>query len=66
MNAAFGQLRDVLGQREQAIAERTESLREAVAELDRLSRTDALTGCLNYRDFQEDALQQWQAASDEG
>ena len=66
MNAAFGQLRDVLGQREQAIAERTESLREAVAELDRLSRTDALTGCLNYRGFQEEALRQWQAAADEG
>ena len=38
MNAAFGELSQVLEQREQVIAERTESLRQAVSDLDRLSR----------------------------
>jgi diguanylate cyclase (GGDEF)-like protein len=66
MNAAFAELRDVIDQREHVIAERTESLRDAVDELDRLSRTDALTGCLNYRGFQEQALRLWQAAADKG
>lgn len=66
MNAAFGELRDVLDRREQAIAERTRELSDAVAKLDRLSRTDALTGCLNYRGFQEQALRLWQAAADGG
>ncbi len=65
MNAAFLELRLVLDEREEVIDDRTRSLREAVAELDRLSRTDALTGGLNYRGFQEtcDALfRQAQAA----
>jgi diguanylate cyclase (GGDEF)-like protein len=65
MNAAFAELREVIDQREHVIAERTESLRDAVDELDRLSRTDALTGSLNYRGFQEQALRLWQAASDQ-
>ena len=65
MNAAFGELREVLDQREHAIADRTRELSEAVTELDRLSRTDALTGSLNYRGFQEEALKLWQAASDQ-
>ena len=58
MNAAFDELREVLDEREHVIAQRTESLREAVSELDLLSRTDALTGGLNYRGFREagDAL----------
>lgn len=38
-----------VGTREREIADRTRELRAAVAELDRLSRTDALTGCLNRR-----------------
>lgn len=42
-------LERVLAEREQEIAQRTEELRHAVAELDRLSRTDPLTGCLNRR-----------------
>jgi diguanylate cyclase (GGDEF)-like protein len=66
MNAAYGELRWVLDEREHVIAERTESLREAVAKLDRLTRTDALTGCLNYRGFQEESLRLWQAAADAG
>jgi diguanylate cyclase (GGDEF)-like protein len=64
MNAAFGELRVVLDQREHAIADRTRELSDAVTELDRLSRTDALTGSLNYRGFQEQALRVWEAASD--
>ena len=55
MNAAFDKLQNVLDEREQVIEERTESLRRAVADLDRLSRTDALTGALNYRGFREAA-----------
>jgi diguanylate cyclase (GGDEF)-like protein len=66
MNAAYGELRWVLDEREHVVAERTESLREAVAKLDRLSRTDALTGCLNYRGFQEESLRLWRAAADAG
>jgi len=62
MNTAFGELREALDQREHAIAERTASLHEAVGELDRLSRTDALTGSLNYRGFQEAAERLWQEA----
>lgn len=46
-------LEDAVGAREREIAQRTVQLRNAVAELDRLSRTDALTGCLNYRGFRE-------------
>ena len=53
MNAAFAELRRVIEQREHEIDERTASLQKAVGELDRLSRTDGLTGALNYRGFQE-------------
>lgn len=53
MNAAFDEVQAVLEAREHEIASRTASLREAVSELDRLSRTDAMTGCLNYRGFTE-------------
>ena len=53
MNAAFDNLQTALEEREHEIAARTASLREAISELDRLSRTDAMTGCLNYRGFAE-------------
>ena len=66
MNAAYAELQEVLDKREHAIADRTRELSDAVTELDRLSRTDALTGCLNYRGFQEQALRLWQAAADRG
>jgi diguanylate cyclase (GGDEF)-like protein len=66
MNAAYLELRLVLDEREQVIAERTESLREAVAELDRLSRTDALTGALNYRGFIEVGERLWRQAGEKG
>ena len=62
MNAAFDELRQVLDQREQMIAERTESLRLAVSDLDRLSRTDALTDSLNYRGFLETGANLWREA----
>ncbi|MDE2407793.1 MAG: GGDEF domain-containing protein [Xanthomonadaceae bacterium] len=62
LNRAYRELQQVLGEREATIEERTESLQRAVAELDRLSRTDALTGCLNYRGFAEQGKQLWQAA----
>ena len=66
MNAAYGELQQVLDQREHVIAERTESLRLAVSDLDRLSRTDALTGSLNYRGFQEAAERLWREARTTG
>jgi diguanylate cyclase (GGDEF)-like protein len=66
MNAAYLELRLVLDEREQVIAERTESLREAVAELDRLSRTDALTGALNYRGFIEEGERLWRHTGESG
>jgi diguanylate cyclase (GGDEF)-like protein len=46
-------LRTVVATREREIRDRTEELRDAVAQLDRMSRTDALTGCLNYRGLLE-------------
>lgn len=66
MNAAYDELQQVLDQREHIIAERTESLRLAVSDLDRLSRTDALTGSLNYRGFQEAAERLWREAHASG
>ena len=62
MNAAFLDLKLVLDEREHVIDERTASLRQAVSDLDRLSRTDALTGSLNYRGFLETAETLWQEA----
>lgn len=64
MNAAYAELQQVLDGREQVIAERTASLRRAVADLDRISRTDALTGCLNYRGFSEAGEQLWRQAQE--
>jgi len=55
-------LEHVVDAREREIALRTRELRGAVAELDRLSRTDALTGCLNYRGFREVTAQLWHDA----
>lgn len=66
MNAAYLELRYVLDEREHVIEERTESLRHAVAELDRLSRTDALTGALNYRGFIEAGERLWREAGESG
>lgn len=65
MNAAYAELQDVLDRREQEITERTTSLREAVANLDRISRTDALTGCLNYRGFTEAGDRLWNQAREQ-
>lgn len=62
MNAAYAALREALDQREHIIAERTESLRLAMGDLDRLARTDALTGSLNYRGFLETASRVWDEA----
>lgn len=66
MNAAFDELQTVLDEREHVIAARTESLRNAVAELDRLSRTDAMTGSLNYRGFTEAGERLWKDAVESG
>lgn len=66
MNAAFDELKQVLDEREHVIATRTESLSQAVAELDRLSRTDAMTGSLNYRGFVEAGEQLWEDAVGHG
>lgn len=66
MNAAFAELRQALEEREAVIAARTDSLRRAVAELDRLSRTDALTGSLNYRGFTEAGQRLWQESQASG
>jgi diguanylate cyclase (GGDEF)-like protein len=59
-------LEQVVDAREREIAQRTAELRNVVAELDRLSRTDALTGCLNYRGFREAANQLWREARENG
>ena len=45
-------LQRTLERREQEIDRRTAELRQANAELDRLNRTDPLTGCLNRRGLQ--------------
>ena len=80
LNVAYGDLQQALeGQRELAesrqqivatreaeIETRTKELREAVSELDRISRTDALTGCLNYRGYKDVARGLWKAAGDGG
>jgi len=60
MNNAFEELNQVLGEREAVIEERTESLRQAVQKLELISRTDAMTGCLNYRGFVEEGERLWQ------
>src|SRR5690606_18938815 len=59
-------LKQVLDERENEIAARTDSLRRAVAELDRLSRTDAMTGSLNYRGFVEAGERLWTQAVESG
>lgn len=66
MNAAYLELRMVLDQREHVIAERTQSLHQAVAQLDQLSRTDALTNALNYRGFIEAGARLWREAGEDG
>ena len=66
MNAAYLELREVLDQREHVISERTDSLRQAVAQLDQLSRTDALTNALNYRGFIEAGEHLWRQTDQTG
>lgn len=45
--------RELTGQREQEVLARTAELRQAVAELDRMTRVDALTGAYNVRALHE-------------
>ncbi|HWI23502.1 MAG TPA: diguanylate cyclase [Lysobacter sp.] len=59
-------LEQMVSAREREIAERTQELRGAVDELDRLSRTDALTGCLNYRGFREVTARLWHESHESG
>ncbi|GAB3729198.1 hypothetical protein GCM10028862_07400 [Luteimonas pelagia] len=54
-------LQDVVATREQEVAARTEELREAVEELDRVSRTDPLTGALNVRGLEDWMETAWPA-----
>ena len=56
-------LRTVVATREREIEARTVELSSANAELDRISRTDALTGCLNYRGFREATAELWRQSS---
>lgn len=50
-SALSGSLQKTVEAREREVAERTASLRAANVELERLSRTDPLTGALNVRGF---------------
>lgn len=50
-SALADSLQDAVEAREQVVAERTARLQAANAELERLSRTDPLTGALNVRGF---------------
>jgi len=52
-------LQAVVERREQEVAERTDELRRAVAELDRLSSTDPLTGALNVRGVEDWLATRW-------
>lgn len=54
-------LRETVSSREAEIASRTAELRIAAHELDRLSRTDPLTGALNLRGFEEWSVREAQA-----
>ena len=60
MNTAYSELQQVLNEREAVIEERTESLRQAAQKLGLISRTDAMTGCLNYRGFVDEGARLWQ------
>jgi diguanylate cyclase (GGDEF)-like protein len=73
LNAAYAGLQDslerqralaeslqaVVERREQEVAERTADLHRAISELDRLSRTDPLTGALNVRGLEDWLATQW-------
>jgi len=59
-------LRQVVDERDRVIEQRTRELTAAVAELDRQTRTDALTGCLNYRGLSDEASRLVHAAATDG
>ncbi len=56
------ELIEVIERREQEIEGRTEQLKQANAELDRLSRSDPLTGIANRRAFSEFLERAWRTA----
>jgi len=60
-----GALESTVAQREAEIGRRTEELQRANQELARHAITDELTGCLNYRGFQERLADLWKQCSDE-
>lgn len=59
-------LRQVVDERDRVIEQRTRELTAAVAELDRQTRTDALTGCLNYRGLSDEVSRLVHAAATDG
>lgn len=60
------QLEEVVRERDDEIARRTEELRKAVAALDEQSQTDALTGALNYRGFENAMRTAWRRSAQDG
>lgn len=53
LSLALDRQRELTSQREQEVQARTAELRQAVAELDRMTRVDALTGAYNVRALHE-------------
>lgn len=62
-NRTSRQLRQLAGSLERSVAERTEQLATANAQLQRLSDTDGLTGLTNRRRFDAVLRERWRAAA---
>jgi len=66
LRAAFREVEAAHGELEQKVALRTEELREANNELERLSRQDSLTGLANRRRFDPELREEWLRARRSG
>ncbi|MBP6382483.1 MAG: diguanylate cyclase [Pseudomonadales bacterium] len=66
LRAAFREVEAAQNELEQKVAQRTEELREANEELERLSRQDSLTGLANRRRFDPDLREEWLRARRSG
>ncbi len=66
LRAAFREVEVAHDELEQKVAQRTEELREANDELERLSRQDSLTGLANRRRFDPDLREEWLRARRSG